>query len=284
MAFRAGLSNVNGYASFHWPSTESPLVDETLIEEWRATDPTRVFRAEVLAEWVDDAGAYFTSDELDGAAREFDLVQPDDAHGCAGVAGVDWGFAHDASTVVVLSPVGSNAERLHADPDGFWVPFLAEGFRVPYARWVDRVVDVAAGFRLSRIVSEMNGVGAAPSQMLAERLGVRVEGVHTDARLKEDAFARVKVLLQNGQLVLPRHPALLAQLHGLEFESPDSGVLKIAVPERRGHDDLCMGLALAVRADPSIGVRRRRKVTVVGPAGVSKHSPGAAFRPDWAAP
>jgi hypothetical protein len=99
-----------------------------------------------------------------------------------------------------------------------------------------------------------------PTQELADRLGeARVKGVHTDARLKEDAFGRIKALLQQGRLQLPRHPALLRQLSALEYEERDSCSLHIAVPDHVGHDDLAMALALAVHGDPTIGTSRQRK-------------------------
>jgi hypothetical protein len=89
--------------------------------------------------------------------------------------------------------------------------------------------------------------GARPRNRAAQVTG------HATAALKEDAFGGAKVLLQQGRLILPRHPALLLQLSALEYEQSDSGVLKISVPERRGHDDLALGLALALQADPSVG-------------------------------
>ncbi len=282
VAYRAGLAKAKGYASFQWPSMVSPLVDATLLDEWRATDPDRIFRAEVLAEWTDDTGAYFTTDELDAAVRDYPLIQPHDAHGMSAVAGVDWGFSADANTLVVLANVGvARAEQFGCDSSSFFLPLVEEAFRTRYSTWVDRVCEVATGYQLRKIVSEQNGVGAMPSQELAARLGSwKVEAVHTDARLKEDAFARVKVLLQEGQLILPPHPALLMQLSALEFEATDAGVLRISVPERRGHDDLAMGLALAVRADPTIGIARRLSgpARVPGPSTRQIAKPNPAMR------
>jgi len=57
--------------------------------------------------------------------------------------------------------------------------------------------------------------------------------------------------------VLPRDPELLKQLRGLEFEQLPTGSLRIAVPDRSGHDDLAMSFMQAVSCvDPRGAVRR----------------------------
>ena len=117
-----------------------------------------------------------------------------------------------------------------------------------YATFIKRVADAARPdrFRVRKIVSEMNGVGAMPTQELTRALGTaRVEGVHTTTTTKEDGFGRIKTLIQAGRFRLPRHPALLQQLSALEFTERDSGTVQISVPERAGHDDLAMSLCLA---------------------------------------
>lgn len=90
-----------------------------------------------------------------------------------------------------------------------------------------------------------------PSMVLAKRfaaVGVPdvVEPVATTAALKETAFGWARVLLSQGRLELPREPSLLKQLRALEFEQLPSGGLRIAVPERSGHDDVAMSLCLAL--------------------------------------
>jgi hypothetical protein len=109
------------------------------------------------------------------------------------------------------------------------------------------------GYDYGALVCELNGVGEMPSQILAARMaelgaGNVVEPRWTDARLKETAFGYIKLLLQQGRLELPNHPELLKQLRGLQFEQLQAGGVRIAVPERMGHDDLAMSLALAMTA------------------------------------
>jgi hypothetical protein len=56
----------------------------------------------------------------------------------------------------------------------------------------------------------------------------------------------IKGLLQSKRLVLPRDPELLKQLRGLEFEQLPGGSMRIAVPDRVGHDDVAMSFMQAV--------------------------------------
>lgn len=260
-AYRAGQRGEEGYASFHWPSLASPVVDAALLDIWRASSSDREFRREVLAEWVDSAGSYFSEAELDAATADYELVPPDRAGHRRGVAGVDWGLRVDSSAIVVLAEAGPGDLPDEWPPHTFYVPWIDEGQGVAYATFVRRAADVAKGYRLRRVASETNGVGQMPTDELHRLLrfhSSRVVPVTTTSGSKEDGFGRLKVLLSQGRLALPRHPRLLAQLAALEFEERDTGTVHIAVPERQGHDDLAMALMLAVSESdvssiPSVG-------------------------------
>jgi hypothetical protein len=235
--------------SFHWPSTVSPLVDAGLLEQIREREPADYFAREYLAEWTDEAGSYFTEAELSAAATVTEMVGPEDGHLLGGViGGVDWGFARDANALAVL---GVRPEPDERGRSRLWVPYVAERFAMAYDDWIDELVAAARGFSFQRLVCESNGVGAMPSLVLAKRfaevgLADVVEAVTTTAALKENAFGWAKVLLSQGRLELPQDPSLLRQLRGLEFERLASGGLRIAVPDRVGHDDVAMSLCLAL--------------------------------------
>lgn len=256
-AYDAGRNGATGYEAFHWPSTASPLVDEELLDQFAKTMSDRDYRREVLAEWVDDVGAYFTRQELDDAVADYELIPPEKAYGQYAVGGIDWGMSVDANALVLLAVLDDR--DLNRDKHGgdlvYFLPWLESHHQMPYARFIDRIVDVAKGYTVPKYVSETNGVGAAPTQTLRENLYTYryltkmmtgVAPVHTDARYKESGFSAIKVLLQQGRLILPRHPELLKQLHALEYQQMPSGSLKIAVPERAGHDDLAMALVQAI--------------------------------------
>jgi len=220
------------YAGWRWPSSVSPLVDDGLLKEIRAREEEGYFRREYLAEWTDNAGAYFTEAELTAAVGGWPMVQPTDAAQLGVVAGgVDWGYANDSNTLAV---VAARAERDGRGGKRFWVPFVAEEFRKPYAEWIDDLVGMTAvpggagGFRFGRLVAEGNGVGAMPSQVLQARLselgvpGV-VEVVMTDLRLKETSFGVDQAAAEAGPAGTPVASAAAEAAAGSVVRAPAGG-------------------------------------------------------------
>lgn len=236
--------------SFHWPSTVSPLVDDDLIEFWRQTDDPRVFQREVLAEWTDEAGQFFTSEELDANVAPFEMLDLDAAAGAYVVGGVDWASRVDSNALVLVGVLG--VEHDHQREPVFCVAHARErrGSMNEWARDVARWSDPeAGGCEVHALASELNGVGQAPTELLADEMhgrGVsrwRVRGVWTTNARKANGFGQVKLLLQQGRLVLPAEPVLRRQLEALEFTTSEAGNTTIAVPAARGHDDVAMALA-----------------------------------------
>lgn len=242
--------------AWHWPSSVSPLVDKELLAQIQERESPHYFAMEFLAEWVDDVGAYFKEAELASGVSDYDLVPPEEAHDtvlAAVVGGVDWGFSRDSNALAVLADRGVDERGRQR----FWLPWIEGDPGIPYAQWVDYVASTSSlaggGYRYQLLVCETNGVGMMPSQMLDSAFaalgghGVVVPQT-TSTRSKEDAFGYIKILLQQGRLDLPNHPELLKQLRGLQYELLPSGGMRIAVPDRLGHDDLAMALAMAVSA------------------------------------
>lgn len=257
-----GCTPVQGYESWRWPSTVSPLVDRVLLEQWRQTVSEREWAAEVEARWVDDAGAYFPAAELEAVVAGYELLPPAQAREDLVVAGVDFGFAQDANAVVLLGVLddGRLNDELHPHSRVFFVPWLEEHFGMPYSRFADLVIGLAAdpgdgsGYWIRHCLAELNGPGMPVVQDMKAKARLQwrrpsaVVGVNTSSTWKENGFGMLRLLIQQGRLILPRHPGMLRQLNNLEFQTSDSGHLRIAVPERLGHDDLADALMQAASA------------------------------------
>ena len=286
-------------AAWHWPSSTSPLVDRGLLEEIRARETDTYYRREYLAEWTDESGAYFTDREIDQAIADYELFTPFHARQVSpfgrqvftAAAGVDWGMARDAQAVVLVAPLDDEGLNEGRDELTYFVPWLEAKYRCGYSDWIDRLIEVAKAYQLRVVASETNGVGAYPTEDLRKKLwqaglGAHVAPVWTDVRRKQSGFGKIKMLLQRGQLVLPRHPELLKQLRSLEFEQTSGGSLKIAVPERAGHDDLAMALMQAVScvrpAWAEAGGRGVRVEYVTTPGGVRVPRAARPLREHWA--
>lgn len=235
------------YASFHWPSTVSPLVDKELLATFEATMTARDYAREVLAQYVDDQGSFFTTAELDACVADYQLTPPDKAHGQLAVGAVDYGF-NDSNAMVLLGVLDDQElnRGKHQDQLTYFVPWLESHHKMQYSTFVERIAEVARGYNLTRIISETNGVGAMPTQVLhntidrqqhLQRGHTLVTPVITDNKRKASGYGAAKLLMQDGRLILPRHPELLKELHALTYEMTPSGNVKIEVPAP-GHDDL----------------------------------------------
>jgi Terminase large subunit, T4likevirus-type, N-terminal len=247
--------------SWHWPSDVNPGIGEAELADMRAGMSEEEYDREILAKWSSEQGTWFTPAEIEAAVAGYELMSPERARQLSpwdarrnererrysAVGGIDYGFAADANTVTVISALedgGANARLIH------YVSWMEGHHGMEYEPFVTRLVDISKSYDMRLWASETNGVGSAPTQDLRRRL--REEGcggwvipVWTDARRKQAGFSKVKSLMQAGTLILPRDPALLRELHALDYERTEAGSMRIAA--RTGyHDDLSMSLLQAV--------------------------------------
>jgi len=247
------------YESWQWRSSDSPLADQRLLEKIRQANGDDYYDREYNGEFQDDSGSYFTEKELEGAVAEYSMTAPEDLewfldgrYPAAG--GIDWGL-NDANVLALVAPLedyGLN-RKLLGDRLPFFIPWYKAGHKWPYTDFIEEIVRTAGFYNMPVLASETNGVGQYPTTMLDERMRERhgssaVAPVVTDARRKQSGFGMIKGLLQTRRLVLPRDPELLKQLRSLEVGYTPQGSMRIAVPERAGHDDVAMAFMQAVSA------------------------------------
>ena len=143
----------------------------------------------MLALWSSESGAYFDPGEIEAAVADYEALSPEQARAASswdyqagrkerqflpGVAGIDYGFAADANVVTLIAAIddmGANPRVIHAP---IWVE---AHYRMEYATFVDRMADIGRSYRVFCWASEVNGVGAAPTQDLRGRSGKRVPAV-----------------------------------------------------------------------------------------------------------
>ena len=254
---------VNGdpvVASWHLPSSVNPNIGAEELADMQAAMNAEEYAREILAAWTSEQGAYFSAEEISAAVADYELMSPELARnrsvwdrGAPGpdlkypaVAGVDYGFSPDSNSVTLISALndaGANKRQV------FYVSHLEAHQRMEYAEFVDRLITIGKGYRVYLWASEINGVGAAPTQDLRRRLreehlGGYVMDVWTDNKRKQAGFSILKSAMGGGTLVLPRDPDLMRELAHLDYERTPAGSLRIAA--RQGsHDDRAMSLLQA---------------------------------------
>lgn len=246
------------YESFQWSSYDSPLADKKLLDELRDSRSSEWFQREVLGQFTEDSGTYFSEKELMGAVADYRICPPEELEWWsdrryAASGGVDWGFSHDANALTLVSVLDDHGKNgaLLGEKLPLFIPWFEYKYRWGYTEFITRIVETAKRYYLPVIASETNGVGQYPTTMLDDRMSEAgfysaVAPVVTDVRRKQSGFGMIKGLLQSNRLVLPRDPELLKQLRGLEFEQLPGGSMRISVPDRVGHDDVAMSFMQAV--------------------------------------
>lgn len=247
-----------GLRAWHWPSSVNPNVDPEWLESVRRRSAPDYFEREYLAVWTEEAGAYLTEAELMSCVADYEMTPPEEVDRWVDrpytvVAGVDWGVRRDANVVMLLAVCED--ERLNVARSGgelvFFVPWFEARHGWAYTDFIDRIVEIGRRYQLRVVAAETNGVGAFPTDELRRRaynadLDSWIYPVTTDAKRKQSGYGKLKGLLQQRRLVLPREPELLKQLRGLTFEQLPSGNVRIAVPDSAGHDDIADALMQAV--------------------------------------
>ena len=249
------------YASFQCPSTDNRHLDRGWLAALAEDLGESRYAQEVLAQFVDDYGAVFREDDIEGCVAADDAVTLDNGNlvslpvgGHWYSVGVDWGRKRDFTVVCVLDASararGAGAARLV----GLW--------RWQGAGWeaqAGRVGEIVAAFRPLKVLADGNSVGDPVAETLQVEIGRRVTdggrvpqverflfGSESKARLVD----HLTLGLSARALAYPPHRALLRELRGFEYGRETSGGRHRMAARGGGHDDCVMALALAWYAAP----------------------------------
>jgi Terminase large subunit, T4likevirus-type, N-terminal len=268
-AFESGQDGDPDHASFHWTYEANPNLDHAYLERMRDRVSPTEYAAEIEGEWSDALGSLFSRELLDRNTADVQLPGLGGLRGPARLLlGLDFGVSYDRSAAVALARLPVAALNPHRPPSPVFGVAAVEIWPAgePLSRVVAEVVASPADWAV--ISPEVSGVGAGPSQQLREAIGrkrraerelarrqsgtepswsppIRFNEVATSAQKKTDGYGWIRYLLEEGRLVLPRHPDLLRQLAGLRFEIGERGFVRIEADDPATHDDVADALMLA---------------------------------------
>jgi hypothetical protein len=207
-------------------------------------------------EWLKDMAATYNRDSsiyLRRVLAEFSIVAEHpyfDEHsidrctdqgwapGVPHICAVDWGKRVDYTAVVDLRGKKVMPHILVTQQD--------------YMVTVDEIERRHKAEPFDSIISDLGAGEAQVEEMKRRRLPVI--GFRFTSRSKLDIYSNLKLLLETGELDLPKEDELLFQLKSFEEIPRSDGSIRLSAPEGQ-HDDIADALAMAV-----MGLRKPRRM------------------------
>ena len=215
------------WASWQMPSSVNPRIAQSELDAMRDTMPERVFRQEILAEFLEDGGGVFRGVRKAATAE----LQARAALGHGYIFGLDFGRQDDFTVITVID----TATRSMAAIDRF--------NQIDYHVQAGRIEAMAQRFRPSAIVAEANSMGIPVIEQL-QRMGLPIAPFTTTNASKQIAIDALALAFEQEQLRILPDETLIGELEAYTMERLPSGMLRYSAPDN-GHDDCVMSLALA---------------------------------------
>ncbi len=228
--FNFGLDSTRpDWQSWQFPTSANPRIAAEEIEAARNDLPDRIFRAEYLAEFLDDSGGVFRNVLASATA-------PLDTFPLAGhryVFGIDWGRL-DFTCAVAIDATESRMVAIDRFNTIGWA--LQRG----------RLAVLAERWQPETIWAEENSIGG-PNVEALQAEGLPVYGFVTTPASKDDMITALALALERGKLTILPDPVLLHELQTYSQTRLPSGRFRYGAPQG-GHDDTVIALALAYQA------------------------------------
>lgn len=218
------------WAFWQMPTMENPRISSVEIEDMRRTMPDRVFRQEILAEFLEDAGGVFRRVAEAATAQELPSAEEDAVY----VMGVDWGKSADFTVLTVLD-VNKRAV-VHIDRFN----------QIDYVVQTGRLRVLYERFRPAVIVAERNSVGEPLIEQL-QREGLPVLPFTTTNASKAILIEALALAFERQEIAILPDPVLIGELQAYEMARLPSGAIWYGAPPGM-HDDCVISLALAWHA------------------------------------
>lgn len=211
------------------PSHDNPFLPKGWMEEKRKTSPERIYRQEVLAEFLDTGAGVFRGVDLLPACPWEDSASSKHTY----VIGVDWARTNDFTAFVVARNDGNIVHIDHFSGIG-------------YELQVGRLKNLYHRFGMCPVLAEANSMGGPLIERL-QREGMRIKPFWTTAASKAEAVESLSLAVENARISIPedqRMDTLKKELIAFDQERTASGIIRYGAPPGM-HDDTVIALAIA---------------------------------------
>lgn len=215
------------WASWQMPSSVNPRIAQSELDAMRSTMPERVYRQEILAEFLTDGLSVFRGIMDAATAPVQDRPQRDHTY----VAGVDWALSTDFTVLTII------------DATNRAVAMIDRFNGVDYSLQRQRIAAACERFRVVAVLAEENAMGK-PNNDELRRMGLPVRDFTTTNSSKAELVEGLAAAFEQSNIRIINDPVLIAELQAFGAERLPGGMTRYAAPGN-GHDDMVMSLALA---------------------------------------
>ena len=231
-------------------------LDVDADEMRRAIGDDTIYRQEFLCEFVDEATAFLTYEQI-AACVDPTLTIPDSVEALSRESrelfvGVDIGRLHDLTVIWVVA----------RDGDHLVTTAIYELAGAPFRKQFDLISDVLSISKVRRCCIDAGGLGMQLAEQAVERFGShRVEAVTFTLAFKSQIASALRIEVEAGRIRIPPSERIVNDWHSVERKMTESGHFRLAAPRREGsHADRFWAAALAVHAAEA-GTARAESMT-----------------------
>lgn len=217
------------YKSYTFTGFDSPFWTTEELEQAKLTMTQEAYRQEIMAEFIEGAGAVFRNIRENIAGQ---LIEP--------IEGKRYVLASDIAkhqdfTVIFIG-----------DADTRQVVYHERFNKIDWGLQKARIINAYKIYKCRKGIIDATGVGDAIFDDLKNE-GLNLEGFKFTATTKQELISNLSVAMDNQEIHYPAIDTLIDELEIFAYEQRANGSFSYSAPEGF-HDDEVMALALLNRA------------------------------------
>ena len=233
------------YSCYHVPSKLSPLISDEFIKAEKTRMTEMEFKQEYEGEFMESADCFFSHELILSCEDEnLDINKTKKETGKMYFLGVDQARFGADQTVYTIGEVDNITK------DRIKIIKIIATSKMPLTDVIGKVKSLHQEYNFRAVYMDETGLGGgAVDVLMADKIPLsdlegKPGGVTFTLPNKEEMYKNLKLLFEQGRIIIPKHDRLIMQLTDMQYEHSMAGHLQIHHPDR-GHDDFPDSLALA---------------------------------------
>jgi len=217
------------WESWHFTTYDNPYIDRSWLDRAKKRYPDRIFRQEILAEFLTENNAVFPG-ALE-CATYTGSGEPE--------LGEDYTIGYDPAKTVDNSGIVVRNSKCQVVRVEQW---RNKNWNYQY----DNIAYLSQMYNNAKIIMDKTGLGETIPEQLIMR-GLDVEAVFFSNKAKEQLVNNLSMLIEQKIISYPKNELLINELADYEYSITNSGLIRYSSSSPNKHDDLVTAMMLAFK-------------------------------------